>query len=79
MSTTLTLLLVILGAICLLVVAMALKVIRQFERGVVLRFGQLTATRTPGLRVIIPFVDVLHRVSLTDRHSTDPIAGNHHP
>ena len=64
MSTTLTLLLVILGAICLLVVAMALKVIRQFERGVVLRFGQLTTTRAPGLRVIIPFVDVLHRVSL---------------
>ncbi|MGW0632857.1 SPFH domain-containing protein [Streptomyces sp. NPDC002758] len=28
------------------------------------RFGRLVGTRSPGLRFIIPFVDVLHRVSL---------------
>jgi len=31
---------------------------------VVLRFGRLQGVREPGLRLMIPFVDVLHRVSL---------------
>ncbi|GAB3866441.1 slipin family protein [Nocardioides maradonensis] len=53
---------VLLVAIVLL--ASALKVVKQYERGVVFRFGRLHRTREPGLRAIIPFVDVLHRVSL---------------
>jgi regulator of protease activity HflC (stomatin/prohibitin superfamily) len=48
----------------LLVLAMAVKVVRQFENGVLFRFGRLAGTRSPGLRFIIPVVDVLHRVSL---------------
>jgi regulator of protease activity HflC (stomatin/prohibitin superfamily) len=47
-----------------LVFALAVRVIRQYERGVVFRFGRLLAAREPGFRLIIPFVDVLHRVSL---------------
>jgi regulator of protease activity HflC (stomatin/prohibitin superfamily) len=31
---------------------------------VLLRFGRLQGTRDPGLRIIIPVVDVLHRISL---------------
>jgi hypothetical protein len=31
---------------------------------VVFRFGRLLAAREPGFRLIIPLVDVLHRVSL---------------
>ncbi|MEY9935061.1 regulator of protease activity HflC (stomatin/prohibitin superfamily) [Catenulispora sp. GP43] len=50
--------------LALLGLAMALKIVRQYERGVLFRFGRLKGTREPGLRVIIPFVDVLHRVSL---------------
>jgi regulator of protease activity HflC (stomatin/prohibitin superfamily) len=52
------LLLVILG------LALSLRVIKQYERGVLFRFGRMIGTREPGLRTIIPFVDVLHRVSL---------------
>ena len=44
--------------------ALALKIVKQYERGVLLRFGRLVGERAPGLRIIIPFVDVLHRVSL---------------
>ena len=46
------------------VFALAVRIIRQYERGVVFRFGRLLAAREPGFRLIIPFVDVLHRVSL---------------
>jgi len=31
---------------------------------VLFRFGRLQGSRAPGLRIIIPIVDVLHRVSL---------------
>jgi len=50
--------------VLLLGLAMAVKIVKQYERGVLFRFGRLRGTRNPGLRLIIPFVDVLHRVSL---------------
>jgi regulator of protease activity HflC (stomatin/prohibitin superfamily) len=43
---------------------MAVRVVKQYERGVVLRFGRYIGTREPGLRFIIPFVDRMTRVSL---------------
>ncbi|MCQ4045384.1 slipin family protein [Streptantibioticus rubrisoli] len=57
-------LVVIVALLVLLVLAMAVKVVRQFEKGVLFRFGRLVGARSPGLRFIIPVVDVLHRVSL---------------
>ncbi|MEU3408404.1 slipin family protein [Streptomyces sp. NPDC006670] len=57
-------LLVVFAILVLLVLAMAVKVVKQYEQGVLFRFGRLIGTRAPGLRVIVPFADVLHRVSL---------------
>ncbi len=55
-------------AIILLVVlvapGLAVRIVKQYERGVLFRLGRLRGVREPGLRLIIPFVDVLHRVSL---------------
>lgn len=48
----------------LVTAAMAVQVVKQYELGVLFRFGRVLGVREPGLRVIIPFVDVLHRVSL---------------
>ena len=48
----------------LVVLALALKVVKQYEKGVVFRLGRVQRVRNPGLRIIIPFVDVMHRVSL---------------
>jgi regulator of protease activity HflC (stomatin/prohibitin superfamily) len=44
--------------------ALAVRVVKQYEQGVLFRLGRLKGARAPGFRVIIPFVDVLHRVSL---------------
>lgn len=60
----LILLLVIAVVLALVALAMAIKVVKQYEMGVLFRFGRLVGTRSPGLRFIIPVVDVLHRVSL---------------
>ncbi|HAM26205.1 MAG TPA: band 7 domain-containing protein [Microbacteriaceae bacterium] len=55
---------VIVVILAIIILANAIRVVKQYERGVVLRFGRLTGVREPGLRFIIPAVDVLHRVSL---------------
>ena len=56
--------LVVVALVLLLGLALAVRIVKQYERGVLFRFGRLRGTRNPGLRLIIPFVDVLHRVSL---------------
>ncbi|HVE25433.1 MAG TPA: slipin family protein, partial [Sporichthya sp.] len=58
---------VLTGVLCvaLLLLAASIRVIREFERGVVLRLGRLrTVTRGPGLLVIAPFADRLHKVNM---------------
>jgi regulator of protease activity HflC (stomatin/prohibitin superfamily) len=48
----------------LLGAAMAARIVKQYEQGVLFRLGRVLGQRGPGLRIIVPFVDVLHRVSL---------------
>jgi regulator of protease activity HflC (stomatin/prohibitin superfamily) len=57
---------IIVAIVLLLVLAWALsvRVIKQYEEGVLFRFGRVRGLKDPGFRVIIPFVDVMHRVSL---------------
>jgi regulator of protease activity HflC (stomatin/prohibitin superfamily) len=50
--------------VVLLIGSMSLRIIKQYERGVLFRLGRVKGTREPGLRLIIPFVDVLRRVSM---------------
>jgi len=50
--------------VVLLVLVSAVRVIKQYELGVLFRLRRVRGTRQPGLRMIIPFVDVLRRVSL---------------
>jgi regulator of protease activity HflC (stomatin/prohibitin superfamily) len=57
-------LLVVVAVLAVLALALAVKIVKQYENGVLFRFGRLVGTRDPGLRIIIPFVDALHRVSL---------------
>ena len=56
--------LVIVVVLLLTGAAMSVRVVKQYEQGVLFRLGKVLGARTPGLRMIIPFVDVLHRVSL---------------
>lgn len=63
MSTLLTVL-AILAILVLLVMAMAVRIVKQYEQGVLFRLGRVIGVREPGLRLIVPIVDVLHRVSL---------------
>jgi SPFH domain / Band 7 family len=47
-----------------LLISKGVKIVKQYEKGVVFRFGRVTGSLEPGLKFIIPFVDVLHRATL---------------
>jgi regulator of protease activity HflC (stomatin/prohibitin superfamily) len=61
--TTFEIVLVIVLVIALAALAMAVKVVKQYEIGVVFRLGRVQGQRDPGLQLIIPFIDVMYRVS----------------
>ncbi len=50
--------------VVLFLLPFTIKIVKQYERGVVLRFGRLVGARDPGLNLIIPFIDRMTKVSL---------------
>ena len=56
------------GIILLLIIAIfilsGIKVINQYERGVVLTLGRFTGVRDPGLRIVVPIFQKLLRVDV---------------
>jgi len=48
--------------VLLFLIPAAVKVVSQYERGVILRLGRFIGIREPGLTFIIPFIDRLWRV-----------------
>ncbi len=63
MSSTVIVVAIVVVVLLALLVS-AVRVIKQYEQGVLFRLGRVLGAREPGLRLIIPFVDVLRRVSL---------------
>jgi regulator of protease activity HflC (stomatin/prohibitin superfamily) len=56
--------LIVVAVVLIVVAASAARIVKQYEDGVLFRLGRVIGERKPGFRVIIPFVDVLHKVSL---------------
>jgi len=48
----------------LMILSMAVKIVTEYERGVIFRLGRLVGARGPGLFFIIPFVDRMVKVDL---------------
>ncbi|MEO8283202.1 MAG: slipin family protein [Pseudarthrobacter sp.] len=60
-----TIVIVIILVVLLLIVAkMSIRIVRQYEKGVLFRLGRVMGVRDPGLRLIIPVIDRLPLVSL---------------
>ncbi|QND37758.1 slipin family protein (plasmid) [Rhizobium leguminosarum bv. viciae] len=53
--------------ILLVVVASAIKILREYERGVVFTLGRFTGVKGPGLILLIPYVQQMMRVDLRTR------------
>jgi len=58
---------IIIGVIVLavlIILPMAIKIVAEYERGVIFRLGRLIGAKGPGLFLIIPFVDKMTKVDL---------------
>ena len=47
-----------------IIIMMAVKIVTEFERGVIFRLGRLIGAKGPGLFLIIPFIDRMIKVDL---------------
>jgi len=54
----------VIGFLVIIIVPMAIKIVQEYERGVIFRLGRLVGAKGPGLFVIIPFVDRIVKVDL---------------
>jgi regulator of protease activity HflC (stomatin/prohibitin superfamily) len=50
-----------------LIVVPAVKIVYQYERGVLFRFGKFVGIRKPGINLILPWIDKLVKVDLRTR------------
>jgi regulator of protease activity HflC (stomatin/prohibitin superfamily) len=55
---------VVLAFFALIVVGMSVRVLREYERGVIFRLGRLIALKGPGLILLIPLIDRMEKVDL---------------
>ena len=65
---------IIIAAIILIfILASAIRILREYERGVIFRLGRLVGAKGPGLIILIPIVDRMVRVDLrTIAHDVPP-------
>ncbi len=56
---------IVLAVILLIIIANGVRIINQYERGVVFRLGRVRSEiKQPGLRLIIPIIDQMRKVSM---------------
>jgi len=55
---------VVIAFVVLIILSMAIKIVTEYERGVIFRLGRLIGAKGPGLFLIIPFVDRMFKVDL---------------
>jgi len=48
----------------IMLIATAVRVLREYERGVIFRLGRLVAAKGPGLIILVPLIDRMVKVSL---------------
>src|SRR5438270_10128213 len=64
MVAAIVIVLVVLAVLALSAASLSVRVLREYERGVVFRLGRLMDQRGPGLILLIPTIDRMVRVSL---------------
>ena len=50
--------------VCIMILASAIRILREYERAVIFRLGRLVGVKGPGLVILIPVIDRMVRVSL---------------
>jgi regulator of protease activity HflC (stomatin/prohibitin superfamily) len=65
MTAAVVIVIVVIAVIVLLALSLSVRMVQQYERGIVFRFGRvLDRTRQPGLQFIVPIADRMVKVSM---------------
>jgi regulator of protease activity HflC (stomatin/prohibitin superfamily) len=64
MGTAIGVVVAVLAIFLLIAVGSSVRVLREYERGVIFRLGRLIATKGPGLILLIPMIDRMVKVDL---------------
>ncbi len=56
--------LIVILVLLAIIIIPGIRIINQYERGVVLRLGRYSRTLDPGFRVIIPYIDKMHKIDI---------------
>lgn len=54
----------IIGSILLIFIGASLRILQEYERGVIFFLGRVTGVRGPGMIILIPFLETLTKVTL---------------
>lgn len=64
MTATIVIVAIVVVVVAALLLSASIRVVKQYEKGVHFRLGKIIGVREPGLRLIIPVVDNLTKVSM---------------
>ena len=53
--------------ICIVALANSLKIVKQYEKGLVIRLGKYNSSADAGIIFLIPFIDSLIRVDMREQ------------
>ncbi len=56
--------LLVLVVIVMVLMFLGLRIVQQYEKGVIFRFGKIISIREPGLNLIVPFIDWIRLVDM---------------
>ncbi len=62
--SALVIVIIVVVIVAVIGLALSVRIVKQYEQGVLFRLGRVVGVRQPGLTFIVPLVDVLRRVSL---------------
>jgi regulator of protease activity HflC (stomatin/prohibitin superfamily) len=63
--------------LALIILPQMIRILREYQRGVIFRLGKLLGTKGPGLIFLIPIVDRMVRMDLRGRDHRRRASGSH--
>jgi len=67
MGTIINIAITVIGIFTLIVILSGIRIVRPIEEGIVERLGKYRATKTAGFRYIIPVIETMRKVNITER------------
>ena len=55
---------VVVAVVIALILLSGIKILKEYERGVIFRLGRVVAARGPGVVIVIPIIEVMYKVDL---------------